>query len=199
MKVIGITGGVGSGKSLVLDYLKEQFNFYVIQADFVAHDLQRPGKICYHAIVTEFGKDILDDTGEINRKKLGDVVFQDEEKLHRLNEITHPLVKQEILSQIEKCRLQGEKVVFLEAALLIEAGYDTICHELWYIFVETETRIQRLIKSRGYSREKAMDIIARQLSHRQFLEKCDRIIDNNRTPEYCYEQIQKILQQEELA
>lgn len=196
MKIIGITGGVGSGKSLVLSFLADCNGIAsaVIEADKVAHELQKKGEPCYAAIVEAFGKDILNESGEINRGKLGKLVFGNKEKLNRLNAIVHPLVKQEIIRQVEQYRSNGRiEYLFIEAALLIEEHYDEICEELWYIYVSREERIRRLQASRGYSSEKALQMMSRQLSEEAFRSHCKVVIDNNGSIEDTYRQLREVL------
>lgn len=193
MKIIGITGGVGSGKSKVLDYLESQYGAYVCQADHVAWKLQEPDTMCYKAIVNFFGNEILNENGTIHRKKLGSIVFQDKIKRQYLNQIMHPAVKQYILNDIEKRRQENQRWYILEAALLLEEHYDEICHELWYIYVDQKHRRERLKSSRGYTDEKIDSIIQSQLSEFSFREKCDRIIDNCGDFENTIRQIDKLM------
>lgn len=194
MKVIGITGGVGSGKSVVLQYVKEQFHAYVIDADKVAHSLQKPGNLCYDAIVDYFGTGILTPKGEIDRKKLGALVFADKQKLQMLNAIMHPHVKKEIIKMADTAKKQGEHpYCFIEAALLIEEQYDAICDELWYIYAKKELREKRLMDFRGYTVEKIKKMMSRQLSEGEFRQHCSVVIDNNGSEEYLYKQIKEEL------
>lgn len=194
MKVIGITGGVGSGKSLVLAYLRKKQGVIVIEADKLAHDLQKQGNLCYDSIVREFGESILDETGEIDRAKLGSIVFSQEEKLLKLNAIVHPFVKKAIIHTIDTIQKEGScQYIFIEAALLIEERYDLICDELWYIYVKAETRTERLMLSRGYTREKTEAIMKRQLEDAGFLKACQVVIDNNHDIEDTYRQIEEEL------
>lgn len=179
MKIIGITGGVGSGKSRVLSYMEEAFQAVICQADHVAWDLQKPGETCYQKIVVHFGKEILNADLTINRKALGQIVFHDERELQKLNEITHPAVKQEIKKRIFKAKENETALFVLEAALLIEEHYDEICDELWYIYTDERIRRDRLKESRQYSNEKIDAIMASQLPEAVFREKCQRIINNS--------------------
>ncbi len=182
MKIIGITGGVGSGKSRILSFIEESVpdgEAVICQADHVAWDLQRVGEECYKQIVAHFGTKILNDDLTINRKALGQIVFGDEKELLALNAITHPAVKQEIKNRIKEAEKTGAKLFVLEAALLIEEHYDEICEELWYIYTDIEIRRQRLKESRGYSDEKIDAMIAVQLPESVFQEKCSRVIDNS--------------------
>ncbi len=195
MKVIGLTGGIGSGKSVVLQYVKEQFQAYVIDADQVAHSLQKQGTACYHAIVAYFGADIVAAQGELDRKKLGTIVFADEQKRHKLNEIMHPPVKEKIMKMVDDAEKQGTfAYCFIEAALLIEEHYDEICDELWYIYTDRTLRENRLMDTRGYTREKAGQIMSRQLGEEEFRLHCSVVIDNNGSKEHIYEQIKEELE-----
>lgn len=192
MQVIGITGGVGSGKSEVLAYLEKNWNAYVCQADEVAKMLQKQGQPVYNEIVRLFGEDILLENRELDRVKLGTIVFHDSGKLHALNQITHPAVKQCIKNEIEKKRMEGAAVFLVEAALLLEDHYEEICDELWYVHVENDVRRERLRKARGYSDEKIDSMFASQLSESVFREKCDRVIENSGSFEETKQQLQAI-------
>ncbi|MDD6135891.1 MAG: dephospho-CoA kinase [Lachnospiraceae bacterium] len=192
MKIIGITGGVGSGKSRVLNELKVQYGAYIIEADKLAHELMEPGKVIYEEIVTAFGEDILceEEPHVIDRVKLGKIVFSDKKHLDALNKIVHPLVKKSILMSIRQAKEKGDVRLFvIEAALLIEDEYKSICDELWYIWVDKETRIKRLMLQRNYTKEKSVSIMNNQSSDEFYKENCDFIIDNNRDYEYTSEQI----------
>lgn len=191
---IGITGGVGSGKSVVMDLLEKEFGAAVILADLVAHDLMEPGAISYKQIVNEFGTEILNKDGQINRPSLSRIVFEQPEKLQKLNAITHPNVKQEIMSRITRLR-EEEKVPFIavEAALLIEEGYEKLLDELWYVYVNEEIRIQRLKEGRGYSEEKSRSIMRQQLQEETFRNRCSCVIDNNGDVESVRKQLKAIL------
>ncbi len=179
MKVIGITGGVGSGKSRVLSYLEEKHHAVICQADYVAWELQKPGQKCYLEIVEYFGTSILNDDKTINRKALGQIVFGNEAQLHVLNAIMHPAVKSEIQKHISQEKENGTRLFLLEAALLIEEHYDEICDELWYIYTDEQIRRQRLKESRQYSDEKIDAIMALQLTEEMFRKACKIVIENN--------------------
>lgn len=180
MMVIGITGGVGAGKTKILEYLQENTDCEIIIADQVANRVKEPGQPCYDSIVELLGKDILGDDGFIDKLKMAARIFQDKSLLEKVNELVHPAVKDFILQEIEEARKENRlKVIFLEAALLIEAGYLPYLDELWYIYVEKEERIRRLEKGRNYSREKSKQIIDCQLSEKEFRKKADVVIDNS--------------------
>lgn len=179
MKIIGITGGIGSGKTAVLNILKEEYGAFVMEADALAHRLMEPGQISYNAIVKAFGKEVLTDNGSIDRGKLGQIVFSDKDKLDLLNSITHPNVKKAILSSIEEQRNLGCHLYVLEAALLIQDGYTGICDEMWYVYADKEIRIERLCKFRGFTRERAQGVIDSQASDEYYQSNCSKKIDNS--------------------
>ncbi|QDW73952.1 dephospho-CoA kinase [Lachnospiraceae bacterium KGMB03038] len=179
MKIIGITGGIGAGKTQVLEYLHNRYGATVCQADDVAKKLQKKGGACYDAIVEHFGEEILDEKGELNRDRLGEIVFSDCSQLSLLNSIVHPAVKEEILKKIRQEERRNTNLFIIEAALLIEDHYDQICDELWYIYVEEAIRKNRLFYSRGYDAAKIEDIMRAQLPKDMFLKHCDRVVDNS--------------------
>ena len=194
MKVFGITGGVGAGKSEVLTYLGQNYDATVIQADEAGYLVMLPGGECYGPIVKLFGRQITTETGELDRKRIAEIVFQDEEKLKALNAIVHPAVKRYIKKAIANAEKTGTEYVFVEAALLIEEKYDEICDELWYIYADEETRMERLKQNRGYSEEKCRSIFRNQLSEEEFSDHCDFEIDNSDDFEKTKEQIQQKMQ-----
>lgn len=179
MKIIGITGGVGAGKTQILEYLNNKYGATICQADQVGKKLQKKGIPCFEAIVEHFGTDILDEKGELDRERLAEIVFSKKEELSVLNGIIHPAVKEEIRRKIAKEERKNTNLFIVEAALLIEDNYEEICDELWYVYVEDEIRKKRLIYARGYDARKVDDIIAAQLPKDVFLKHCDRVIDNN--------------------
>ncbi len=196
MKIIGITGGVGSGKSRVLSYLEATYGAYVCQADHVAWELQMPGTSCYKRIVAHFGEAIISQDATIDRAKLGQIVFTDSEQLEVLNSIMHPAVKAEICDRIREQKEHGTRLFVLEAALLIEEKYDEICDVLWYIYTSDAIRRQRLKDSREYSDEKIDRMISSQLSENVFREKCQYVIDNNEDFAGTIRQIKRLLEEQ---
>lgn len=179
MKVIGITGGVGAGKTQILEYLNNKYGATICQADEVGKKLQKKGGVCYDAIVEHFGKEILDEKGELDRERLSGIVFSDPKELEILNSIVHPAVKEEVLKKIAHEERKHTNIFVLESAILIESKYEEICDELWYIYVEDEIRRNRLYYSRGYDEQKIDEIIAAQLPKDMFMKHCDRVIDNS--------------------
>ena len=191
MKTIGITGGVGAGKSTVLDHLEKQYNACVLQADKIGHLVMEPGGICYGQVIALFGKQIIKNDKTIDRKMVSDVVFAHEEMRQKLDDIIHPAVKSYILDKIEEQKKAGCTLMIVEAALLLEDHYDAFCDKVWYIHTDQEIRIERLMSSRGYTREKAENIIARQATEGFFREHADYIIQNNGDLDETWRQIEE--------
>ncbi len=194
MRFIGITGQVGSGKSEVLKQLQEKYNCRIILADNVAHEVREPGGECYEKIVELIGTESLNEDGTINRQKMAAIIFSDKAVLKKVNELIHPAVKNRILEIYSEEKEKGEiDYLFLEAALLLDDGYDRICDELWFIYVRDEVRRERLKASRGYSDEKIDSILKGQRSEAQFRQACKWTIDNSDEIELTMEQIGLIL------
>lgn len=192
--IIGITGGVGSGKSEVLNILKEDYKADIIIADQVAHELMEPGAVSYNGIVEYFGKTILKEDKTIDRGILGEIVFQNPEKLQKLNQITHKNVDKEILNRIEDIQKKNpEGFIVCEAALLVGAEYESLFQQLWYIFTRENIRFERLKKSRGYSDEKIRQMISSQKSEEEFKRQATHLIDNSGKIEDTRRQIMEIL------
>jgi dephospho-CoA kinase len=194
MKVIGITGGVGAGKSTVLSLLKENFNAYILMADDIAKQAYEPDREGYRQVVEMFGNSILADDKTIDRAKLADIVFNNNNKRIVLNSIIHPLVKKEVIEKIAELKAEEKyDYIFLEAALLIEDHYDVICDEIWYIDVPEDMRRDRLKESRGYSDEKIDGIFKSQLSREEFEKYCSNTIDNSKDINFTLRQLEKLL------
>lgn len=194
MRIIGITGGIGTGKSTILHLLGDKYQAYIVETDKLAHQLMMPGEHAYEKIVKHFGIEILLEDGSIDREKLGRLVFQNETELAALNAIVHPAVKQYILEDIEEKKKAGlVKIYVIEAALLIEDGYKAICDEIWYIYVEKEERIRRLITGRGGNREKWESVINNQSSEEFYRENCNQIVENGGDIQKTAERIQHLL------
>lgn len=195
MKIIGITGGIGSGKSTVLAYMEEQYHAYILQTDQIAHKLQEPDQICYKKIKNLFGKDILQEDGWIDRVKLGNLVFADREKLNLLNQIIHPEVKTYVKKEIRHAQTEGIELVLIESALLLEDHYEELCDELWYIYAKEDVRIQRLKDSRNLKEEKIRKIMDSQAEEQVFRSVCDVTIDNSELFSKTREQIENAMKE----
>lgn len=182
MKIIGITGGIGGGKSSILNFISSHYISEIYYADEIARELELPGTIVYDRLVSIFGEDILDNDPDraIDKKKFAQVLYSDKANLDRANMIIHPAVENYINEKMRAAvKMRETELFFVEAALLIENGYNDIVDEMWYIYADDETRIRRLMEDRGYSREKAISIMESQLSDKDFRDNSDVIIDNN--------------------
>lgn len=180
MRVIGITGGVGAGKTAVLSYISEKYNCRVLLADEAAHQVKEPGQPCYEKLVALLTEEILDEDGRINKQKMAEKIFASEELLTKVNELIHPAVKELILDAITEEKQKGQHdFFFVEAALLIENGYLEILDEIWYIYAREEVRRKRLKEARNYTDEKIDAIMAKQLTEEEFRKYCSVVIDNS--------------------
>ena len=178
MKIIGLTGGIASGKSTVSRALRE-LGAIVIDADEVAHTIMEPGKPAWEDIIEHFGSGVLNADQTIDREKLGAIVFNNPERLQVLNQITHPRVGEQFKQIITTLRAEkSDAVLFMEVPLLYETHMERICDEVWVVWVDEETQIQRLMKRDGLSREDALKRIDAQMSLDEKARRADFVIDN---------------------
>ncbi len=189
VNVIGLTGGVGAGKSLVLSILKMKYNAQVIEADKVAHELMMPGEDGYLRVKETFGETILNSDGTINRAALGKVIFENESAREQVNSIIHPLVWKRIRQKISASQAG---LIVVEFAIMGEEAED-IYDEMWYVRASEEVRIRRLSENRGYTKERSEQIIRSQASELEYVRRCDRIIENDGSVEDLENQLAEIL------
>ena len=195
-RCIGITGGVGAGKSSVITYLKEKTGSRVFNADEEAKKLYLPGNPVFDRIISVTGTDVLDEGGMLDRERFAARLFDDGELKDKINSIVHPAVKGLILDGMALERAEGKRdFYFIEAALLIECGYEEHLDELWYVYASEETRIKRLRDSRGYTDEKIRRIFDSQLSDKEYRKHCKRVIDNDGSPDDMKGDVDKILKE----
>lgn len=193
-KIIGITGGVGAGKTLVLTHLQEHYPCRVLIADEIGNEVKEPSGRCYDAFVRLVGNDIIKEDGTIDKVRVAAKIFSDEELLKQVNALIHPAVREEIFERIDSYRTDDTILFFfLEAALLIEAGYVKDLDELWYISAPGHLRAERLAETRGYSKERIEGIMSQQLSEEEFISYADRVIENKGTKEELLKQIDEIM------
>ena len=178
MKVIGLTGGIGSGKSTVSQLLHE-LGAVVLDADKVGHEVYKPNTETWLDVVAAFGKQVLTSDGEIDRKKLGQIVFSDPELLTQLNQIVHPRMYEMMRSQIEEFRNQGVKVVVLEAAILLEAGWTPLVDEVWVTVAPEHEVVKRTMERTGLPEEQVLARIRSQLSSEERTEHANVIVNND--------------------
>ena len=176
--VIGLTGSIGTGKSEAARQL-EALGASIISADQVGHEAYTPNTEAWEQVVAAFGDDILQDGGEIDRRKLGAVVFSDPGQLEKLNQIMHPRMARMVADKIEELRDQGVEVVVVEAALLFEAGWDSLVEEVWVTDSTEQVVIERLKQRNGMSEEEARKRISSQMGRTERLERSDYVIENS--------------------
>ena len=180
--VIGLTGGIASGKSTVSAKLKE-LGAAVIDADILAREVVSKGEIAYNRIVQCFGEGILLPSGQINRKRLGGIVFSDKEKLSLLNSITHPEIVNKVQDRIRELKAAGIKVIVVDAAILIEMGLHKYVDSVWVVTVERETQIKRLIERDKFDYKESENRVNSQFTNEVRRKYADVIIDNNKSIE----------------
>ena len=181
-KVIGLAGGIGSGKSTVSQCLAE-LGAVILDADKIGHEAFKPNTEAWHEVVATFGKQILTPSGEVDRKKLGEIVFGNAESLSRLNQIMHPRMVDMIKAQIEEYRQQGIDVVALEAAVLIEANWTSLVDEVWVTVASEAMVLKRLKQQRGLEEERTLARIRSQLSAEERVKHADVVINNDGSPD----------------
>ncbi|MEL7563841.1 MAG: dephospho-CoA kinase [Dehalobacterium sp.] len=179
MKVIGLTGGIASGKSTVASLLRE-LGAYIIDADRIAREVVLPGRSAYLDIVKEFGEEIFGLDGEINRPKLGEIIFRNPQARERLNEITHPRIYSEIKRQIEERSKENPRgIIVVDIPLLIETGMTEIADEVWLAALPEKQQITRLMERNGYTEEEAKERIKSQMPLDEKRKFAHRIIDTS--------------------
>ena len=178
MKVIGLTGGIGSGKSTVSQFLAE-LGAIIVDADRVGHEAFKPGTELWQEVVAAFGRQIVTPSGDIDRKKLGKIVFGNAESLLRLNQIMHPRMYDTIKAQLEEHRRQGVAVVVLEAPLLIEADWTSLVDEVWVTVASEATVLKRLQERTELSKEESLARIRSQLPSEERIKRADVVINTD--------------------
>ena len=182
MLVLGLTGNIGCGKSGLSNIFKSEFNLDIIDADIISRNIYED-KFLLEKIFNEFGESIRNTDGTLNRKKLGNIVFNDDSKLVTLNNITHPRIKEEILKKIKLIENENKNIAIIDAALLVEGNYLDILDKLLVICCREETQIQRIMKRDCCNRDEAISRINSQLSQKEKMSYADYIIDNSGTYE----------------
>ena len=179
MKVIGLTGGIGSGKSLVANILRDKYKAYILDTDSIAKAQMEPGGASYEEVVNYIGNSILEPDGRINRGRLAAIIFEDKDKRLKINEITHPKVLEQVKAEIQAMKEQGNvPFLLVETALMIEAGYDYICDEVWYVYAPEKERRERLKRDRSYTDEKIDTIFQNQSKEEVFRKTFSKVLEN---------------------
>lgn len=196
IKVIGLTGGIGSGKSEAAGILVESFGALLLNMDRIAHEFMSIGGSSYELIREYFGEAILKKDGSIDRERLGREVYQNPEKLKILNSFTHPYVLEFVKNEIEKVKREKSpfSLICVETALPKEAHLQDFCDEVWYVSADRRVRKERLRTSRNFNDSKFEQVLARQLSEEEYQEISTHILTNNTTCKDLKNQIDRLLQ-----
>lgn len=192
--MIGLTGGIASGKTTVSRMLAER-GATVIDADVLGHEIYRPGMPAWDALIESFGCEILGAGGQIDRRKLGALVFGDPEAMRRLTAIVWPLMKVEMQRDLARLRELGTRIVVLEAAVLIEAGWQDLVDEVWTAAVPPHVAVGRLVERNGIAAGEAWKRLAAQISNNERIAHADVVIDNSGRPEELSRQVDALWQQ----
>ena len=191
-RIIGITGGIASGKSTVTGSLRQQ-GYQVIDADQVVHELQEPGERLYQALLSAFGPAILQENGRLDRLKLGAMIFGNPQLLEQSSQIQNQIIREELAGRRDL--LAGkEDIFFMDLPLLFELGYESWFDQVWLVDVTEETQLSRLMTRNALSQEEAEKRIAAQLSLQEKRNRADVLIDNNGLLELTQEQLREALQ-----
>ena len=192
VRIIGITGGIASGKSTVTEFLRQQ-GYQVIDADQVVHELQEPGGRLYQALLSTFGPAILQEDGRLDRPKLGAMIFGNPELLAQSSQIQNQIIREELAGRRDLLA-ETEDIFFMDLPLLFELQYEDWFDQIWLVDVTKETQLSRLMTRNGLSQEEAEKRIATQLSLQEKRKRADVLIDNNGSLEETRQQIRDALQ-----
>lgn len=194
MIIIGLTGGMGSGKSTVSAYLAENTGIPVIDADKIAHDITEPGQPTLTRLEEAFGSGIIRADGTLDRKKLAGIVFPSQEKKELLDRITHGAIREQINREIEAADREQKPAVILDVPLLMETGMDAQCDAVWVVTADMKVRIDRISARDNIGEEEINARIARQMSDGERFSRADEIIDNSGDKETLYREIKRLVQ-----
>lgn len=192
MKIVGLTGGISSGKSTVSSYLK-QLKIPVIDADEVARKVVEPNSQGAREIRKTFGSDVFEEDGSLNRQKLGSLIFSNAENRQKLDDLLQPLIKIMILDEIEEYRQKGENMIVLDLPLLFEKQYEELCEEIIVVYIPKELQLERLMKRNQYTKQEALSRIDSQLSIEEKRKRATVLLDNQGTIQQLYHQVEQWL------
>ena len=192
MKIVGLTGGISSGKSTVSSYFR-QLKIPVIDADEVARKVVEPNSQGAIEIKKAFGSDVFEEDGSLNRQKLGALIFSNVENRQKLDELLQPLIKIMILEEIEEHRQKGENMIVLDLPLLFEKQYEELCEEIIVVYVPRELQLERLMKRNQYTKQEALSRIDSQLSIEEKRKRATVLLDNQGTIQQLYHQVEQWL------
>ena len=192
MKIVGLTGGISSGKSTVSSYLK-QLKIPVIDADEVARKVVEPNSQGAIEIRRTFGSDVFEEDGTLNRQKLGELVFSNAENRQKLDDLLQPLIKIMILEEIEAYRQKEENMIVLDLPLLFEKQYEELCEEIIVVYIPRELQLERLMRRNQYTKQEALSRIDSQLSIEEKRKRATVLLDNQGTIQQLYQQVEQWL------
>jgi dephospho-CoA kinase len=190
VKLVGLTGGIGSGKSTVAAMLRD-LGAKVIDADEASHAVYEPGTPGYAAVIREFGADFVHN-GRVDRERLGELVFHDADARRRLNDIVHPLVREWMAARTVEAAEGGADVVVQDVPLLFENGLERLYSSVILIYVPEELQVQRLVEGRGFTADRARAVIAAQMPIEEKRSRAQHVIDNSGTHEATRAQVEKV-------
>ena len=192
-RIIGLTGGIASGKSTVTSYLKEK-GYAVIDADRVVHDLQAQGGELYQALVEHFGTEILLDTGDLNRPALAERIFSSQNEIAWSNQVQGEMIRKALARERDRLA-ETEDLFFMDIPLLIEQGYLDWFDQVWLVYVTEDTQLERLMERNALTEDQVRDRLAAQMSLEEKKALVDLVIDNNSKRDHLYQQIDRVLEQ----
>ena len=192
-KIIGLTGGIASGKSTVTSYLREK-GYAVIDADRVVHDLQAQGGELYQALVEHFGTEILLDTGDLNRPALAERIFSSQNEIAWSNQVQGEMIRKALARERDRL-VETEDLFFMDIPLLIEQGYLDWFDQVWLVYVTEDTQLERLMERNALTEDQVRDRLAAQMSLEEKKALVDLVIDNNSKRDHLYQQIDRVLEQ----
>ena len=192
MKIVGLTGGISSGKSTVSSYFK-QLEIPVIDADEVARKVVEPNSQGAIEIKKAFGSDVFEEDGSLNRQKLGALIFSNAENRQKLDDLLQPLIKIMILDEIEEYRQKGETMIVLDLPLLFEKQYEELCEEIIVVYIPRELQLERLMRRNQYTKQEALSRIDSQLSIEEKRKRATVLLDNQGTIQQLYQQVEQWL------
>ena len=193
MLIIGLTGGIGSGKSTVSEYLSKNMGLTIIDADQIARDVTRPGQETLLKLREAFGSEIINDDGTLDRRKLAGIAFQSDEKKKLLEKITHSAIREEINCRLRTSAAKHENAVVLDVPLLMESGIDGLCDTVWVVTTAKDVRIERISARDGITKEEINARINAQISDRERFARADEIIDNSGDKAALYREIERLI------
>ncbi len=193
--ILGLTGSIGCGKSLAARYLRDCCGAYVLEMDEIGRELMEKGTDCMKAVAGLFGPGILTEDGSLDRAKIAGIVFRDAEMLKKLTDIVHPAVRERAVGQIYAIRHEDpDAFIVVESAILFGSGFYRLCDMTLRIEAPLSVRKERLMRDRGYSSQRADDVIMAQTEEEKKMDRADICLDNDSTPEELYRRMREVVQ-----